>query len=167
MKKDGKRVPELRFSEFEGEWSGDNINSLVKKKVLDKPLDGNHGNIHPKSSDYVPSGIPFIMANDISDGQVHLGIAKHIRKEQADRLQKGFAITGDVLLTHKGSIGLTAVVPELATEYLMLTPQVTYYRVLKRDVLDNKFLRFYFDTPIFQKDMKILSDSGTSAYLTK
>ena len=58
-------IPRLRFPEFEDNWNLVSINDLVSIKVLDKPMDGNHGNIHPKSSDYVEEGIPFLMANDI------------------------------------------------------------------------------------------------------
>ncbi len=34
------------------------VEELVKEGVIAKPLDGNHGGIHPKASDYVESGIP-------------------------------------------------------------------------------------------------------------
>jgi hypothetical protein len=30
--------------------------------ALDRPLDGNHGEIHPKGEDFVAEGVPFIMA---------------------------------------------------------------------------------------------------------
>jgi hypothetical protein len=40
------------------EWREYTVKELVDLKMLDKPLDGNHGGMHPKSSDYVTSGIP-------------------------------------------------------------------------------------------------------------
>ena len=100
--------------------------------ILEKPLDGNHGNIHPKSSDFVSYGIPFVMANNIKNGHVDLSNCSFLRKEQADSLQKGFSLSGDVLLTHKATIGNTAVVGDIPCEYIMLTPQVTYYRIADR-----------------------------------
>jgi type I restriction enzyme S subunit len=139
-------VPVLRFKEFDSEWESVLINDLVGRNILDKPLDGNHGNIHPVSSDFVASGIPFIMANNFNDGQLSLNEATCIKKEQADKLQKGFSVEGDVLLTHKGSVGLTAIVPKLKTDYIMLTPQVTYYRVLDKSKLLNTFLKLTFET---------------------
>ena len=39
---------------------------------------------------------------------------------------------GDILLSHKGSIGKVALVENLKTEYIMLTPQVTYYRTKQK-----------------------------------
>ena len=123
------------------EWDVVAVEKLVEEKTLAKPLDGNHGNIHPKSSDYVGYGIPFVMANNFANGQVNLESCKFITKERADKLQKGFSVSGDVLLTHKGTVGNTAIVGELSTDYIMLTPQVTYYRVMDADRLHYRFLR--------------------------
>jgi type I restriction enzyme S subunit len=147
------------------EWLDCSVGELIASGVLEKPLDGNHGNIHPKSSDFVDYGIPFVMANNVQDGQVDLDNCAFIRKEQADSLQKGFARTGDVLLTHKATIGNTAIVGEIPFDYIMLTPQVTYYRVSDVDRLSNLYLRYFFDSSGFQLVMKALAGGGTRSYI--
>jgi type I restriction enzyme S subunit len=43
------------------DWSLVTVRELVDQGILDKPLDGNHGNIHPKSNEYESYGIPFVM----------------------------------------------------------------------------------------------------------
>ncbi len=147
-------------------WSLTTIGQLVVDGVIDKPLDGNHGEIHPKGSDFVSEGIPFVMATDINDGKVDLVNCKFITKEQADSLSKGFSVREDVLLTHKASLGRTAVVGDIKTPYIMLTPQVTYYRVINKNRLNNKFLKYYFDSPAFQDTLVNHGDSGsTRAYV--
>ena len=83
------------------------VGELIKAGVLYKPLDGNHGGIHPKGNDFVESGIPFVMASDMSNGQVDTKTCKFISADQASTLRKGFAITGDVLISHKATIGRT------------------------------------------------------------
>ena len=160
-----KHTPELRFPNFNRSWECLSIQKLVDEKVIDKPLDGNHGNIHPISSDFVEDGIPFVMSNNIQNGIIDFINSKKITKNQADKLQKGFSKSGDVLLTHKGSVGLTAIVPQLEFEYIMLTPQVTYYRVKNHQKLDSKFLLHTFNSPQFTKDLKILADGGTRPYI--
>jgi type I restriction enzyme S subunit len=162
-----KNIPKVRFPEFRDapEWEENSINNLVDKDILCKPLDGNHGNIHPKSSDFVKIGIPFVMANDIKNGQINLENSHKITKKQADSLQKGFSYMDDVLLTHKGSIGQTAIVPKLDTEYIMLTPQVTYYRVKDKNKLSNKFLLHVFQSSNFQRMLDSFSGGGTRAYV--
>ena len=160
---------ELRFKDSEGndypEWEEKEVRNLVKDKIIEKPLDGNHGSLHPTSSDYVLSGIPFIMANDINKNSIDLKECKKISKEQAKTLQKGFSKEGDILLTHKGSIGRTCIVPKLETDYIILTPQVTYYRILNNRILINKYLKSYFESPNFVKILEVISSSGTRPYI--
>jgi type I restriction enzyme S subunit len=138
---------------------------LISDGIIDKPLDGNHGNIHPKSGDFVDWGIPFVMANNVQGGGVDLVNCSFIRKEQADSLQKGFSKTGDVLLTHKATIGNTAIVGQIPFPYIMLTPQVTYYRVKDQTRLSNLYLRYFFDSGGFQSVLRSLSGGGTRAYI--
>lgn len=147
-------------------WKRTTVAGLVFDGTIDPPMDGNHGEIHPKGDDFTSEGIPFVMASDVSDGIVDLKSCKFIAQEQADGLRKGFSLTGDVLLTHKASIGRTAIVPPLDTPYIMLTPQVTYYRVKKYNSLDPTFLRYYFDSAPFQETMGRWAGSGsTRAYI--
>jgi len=146
-------------------WEVQTIQSLVDEGVLDKPMDGNHGSIHPKSEDYTDSGIPFVMASDLSDGTIDFSSCAYLRKEQADRLQKGFARPGDVLISHKATIGVTAIVPSVE-HYVMLTPQVTYYRSLQPTRLQNRFLKCFFDSEGFQRAFAAVArDGSTRSYI--
>ncbi|WP_374962743.1 restriction endonuclease subunit S [Spongiibacter tropicus] len=142
------------------------VDELVKAKIIEKPLDGNHGAIHPKGNDFVEEGIPFVMASDLIGGTVDTIGCKFISSEQAESLRKGFAKPGDVLLSHKATIGRTAIVPKVHTDYVMLTPQVTYYRVRDKERLNNLYLKYYFDSPEFQNLFSQWAGGGsTRAYL--
>src|SRR5262249_19115265 len=126
----------------------------------------NHGEIHPKTSDFVATGIPFIMASDLECGRVNLTACAHITEQQARTLRKGFAKPGDVLLSHKATMGRTALVQELSVPFIVLTPQVTYYRVLRPAALNNRYLKYYFDSPRFQQLFATWGQKGsTRAYL--
>ncbi|MBO1503073.1 restriction endonuclease subunit S [Serratia proteamaculans] len=160
-----KKVPEVRFKGFSGEWELKTIAELIDDELIYPPKDGNHGNIHPKSTDYVKYGIPFVMANNIKGGKIKFHDCYHISLSQAQTLQKGFAKTGDVLLTHKGTVGEVAVVPQTEFPYLMLTPQVTYYRTCGTIGLDTHFLATSFITDSFQTPLKQESGGGTRAYI--
>lgn len=143
------------------------VRQLVEQGVLERPMDGNHGSYHPTAEDYVESGVPFIMASDLKDGRVDILNCKFLSPERASRLQKGFAKIGDVLLTHKATIGRTAIVDSVGVDgFLMLTPQVTYYRIKKPEVLDNRYLKYYFDSRNFQELLSQWAGAGsTRAYL--
>ncbi len=145
------------------EWKEYTVQELIDLEMLDEPLDGNHGSMHPKASDYVDEGVPFIMANNLINGVVDLDGCAFISEEQAKTLRKGFAKPGDVLLTHKATIGRTAIVPD-TYETIILTPQVTFYRV--KQGIDNRYLKYYFDSPDFQTTLNNWAGSGsTRAYL--
>lgn len=163
----GETQPCLRFPEFrgKGEWVLNSVGGLVEANCLFPPKDGNHGSIHPKSSDYVAKGIPFIMASDLSGGLIDIDHCHFISKELADTLQKGFAREGDVLLSHKGTVGEVAVVRKINTPYLMLTPQVTYYRVKDPKKLSSEFLAQLFVSETFQSNLLEVSGGGTRAYI--
>ena len=157
---------ETELGKIPKEWDFFSVGELIEQSIIEKPLDGNHGGIHPKGTDFVDKGIPFIMATDIKNGKVDLVNCKFITKKQADSLNKGFAITDDVLLTHKASLGRTAIVGEIETPYIMLTPQVTYYRVKDKNKLNNTYLKYFFDSPAFQDTLLNHGDSGsTRAYV--
>ena len=165
--REGETQPRLRFPEFRNarEWEITTVGGLVEAGWLFPPKDGNHGNIHPKSSDYVASGIPFIMASDLKGGLIDIKNCHFISKNQADKLQKGFAKEGDVLLSHKGTVGEVAVVRKINTPYLMLTPQVTYYRVKDQQRLLNEFIAQLFVADEFQANLLEVSGGGTRAYI--
>lgn len=148
---------------MKSEWKAYSVQKLIDLGMLEEPQDGNHGSIHPKASDYVSSGIPFIMANNLVNGTIDYSNCAFITEKQAATLKKGFSHPGDVLLTHKATIGRTAIVGD---EYstIILTPQVTYYRVKKG--ISNRYLKYYFDSSTFQQTLTNWAGSGsTRAYL--
>jgi type I restriction enzyme S subunit len=94
-----------------------------------------------------------------------LNECKFIPRKIADKLRIGFSYPGDILLTHKGTVGEVAVVPELDTDYIMLTPQVTYYRVLDSESLDRDFLYFQFQSLSFQQQLSRAASQSTRDYI--
>lgn len=139
---------------------------LIEEGVLYAPMDGNHGEKHPKTSDYVEKGVPFILVPDLVDGIVDLDNCNYISEQQARTLRKGFSKTGDVLFTHKATIGKVAMVDTKEYEYIILTPQVTYYRIKNNEVLYNKYLYYYFQSHTFQETFRLFASSGgTRDYL--
>lgn len=144
-------------------WTKHSVQNLIDMGYIEAPMDGNHGEIHPKVSDYVSSGVPFVMANNLADGFVDLVQCAFITEKQAKSLRKGFAKPNDVLLTHKATLGRVAIVPS-GYEYIILTPQVTYYRVKKG--ISNVYLRYYFSSSYFQSVLESFAGGGsTRAYI--
>lgn len=153
------------FTQKGEDWVETTVKDLVEDGLLEKPLDGNHGEIHPKKADFVDEGIPFIMASDLQKGEVNQLDCNHIKKEQAETLRKGFSKQDDVLMSHKGTIGRVAIL-NTAHDYIVLTPQVTYYRIIQPERLYNRFVYYYFQSPLFQRYIKYAAGAGsTRAYI--
>jgi type I restriction enzyme S subunit len=153
------------FSQQESGWTKKTVQQWVSEGILAKPQDGNHGEIHPTKADYVDEGVPFIMAADLNDGRVDTQGCRFIARAQAEALRIGFAKSGDVLLSHKGTIGRVAIL-KTNDDYVILTPQVTYYRALNKDRVFNEFLYYSLLSPEFQTTMKRVAGAGsTRAYI--
>ncbi len=147
------------------EWEEVSFQNLIDKGFIEGIQDGNHGESHPKSNDFVSYGIPFVMANNIKNGEIDLSSCHHITEKQYNSLRIGFSIPGDVLLTHKGTVGLVGMVKEY-TPKVMLTPQVTYYRCNKNyNELSNKYIYWYLQSPIYQSIIQVLSEQSTRKYI--
>lgn len=142
------------------------VSSIENCKDIIWIQDWNHWEIHPKSSDYVPKWIPFIMANCIKNWKVQYENANCISYEQAQKLRIWFAKEWDVLLTHKWTIWEVAIVPCIGDlPYIMLTPQVTYYRFNQNGKLLNQFLFYYFQSKNYQVILEKLAKQSTRNYI--
>jgi len=145
-------------------WIKLTVKDAVTQGYIARPLDGNHGEKHPKGDDYVPEGVPFLMAQDLIDKRVDFNNCHFITEKQASTLKKGWAKEGDVLITHKGTIGRVAIVQPSQYESMLLTPQITYYRCLKD--IDNEYLAAYFMTGFFVEQLERLITGTTRACVT-
>ena len=158
------RYKQTEIGSIPEDWRVVTIGELLRMGVLEDVQDGNHGAQHPKAADFVSSGIPFVMARDLRFGTVDLSSCSFITRKQADGLRIGFARPGDVLLSHKGTVGRTAVVPD-GHDYMMMTPQVTYYRIGNPDLLATQYLYHLMQGPEFQRQLDARSRQSTRSYI--
>ncbi len=71
-----------------GDWVTYTVQELVELGVIERPIDGNHGSIHPKTADFVNAGIPFVMASDLKGGHVTCTTALLFRSSKRGDLQR-------------------------------------------------------------------------------
>jgi type I restriction enzyme S subunit len=74
-------------------------------------------------------------------------------------MRKGWARTGDVLLTHNATVGRVAIVEDVIEPFLLGT-SVTYYRT-NQSLLLNRFLYWLFCAPVFQDQLKAIMGQTT------
>ena len=157
-KKLKKNVPLLRFPEFKGEWETKSIQSLLDENIIVEHLDGNHGELYPRSDEFSYEGVPYISANDLDGQSVNLNNSKKLPVERARLFKKGIARSGDVIFAHNATVGPTGIL-KTELEFVILSTTVTYYRC-ELSQLNNRFLLHSFNTSYFVRQFsRVMSQS--------
>ena len=140
-------------SAMTSDWRMQTVSELEAERVL-LVQDGNHGEYRPRREEIVPDGTPHIRAADISDaGVVDFDNAQRINNAALSRIHKGVGARGDVVLTHKGTVGRIGRVPADAPHFVC-SPQTTFWRSLDYDQLDQTFLFAYLRSPLFAAQLR-------------
>lgn len=129
------------------EWEVYKIEELLSKGILVDHLDGNHGELYPRSQEFVSSGVPYLSANNFFNGYVDFNGCKFLHPDRAKQFRKGIAKNGDVLFAHNATVGPVAIL-NTDLEYVILSTTATYFRC-NPEVLSNLYLREYFTSDYF------------------
>lgn len=82
----------------------------VRLKAAINLYNGDRGTNYPSKKDYQSSGVPFINAGAIVDGELNEAEFNYISEEKYDALRAGKIQQGDILYCLRGSLGKTAIV---------------------------------------------------------
>lgn len=140
-------------------WSYLTIQDLFDQNVVVDYADGNHGSLYPRSSEFGSDGVNFISAKDLSDGRVNWQTCSKLNEARASQLSKGWAITGDVLLTHNATVGRVARVIEDVEPFLLGT-SVTFYR-LNPIALNSSYFYYVLQSPVWQGQLEAIMAQTT------
>ena len=110
--------------------------------------DGNHGEYRPRPDEFVEGGTAFIRAADIADGRVLFAEAGTINDIALARIRKGVGRAGDIIFSHKGTIGKLARVQDDAPPFVC-SPQTTFWRVLDESRLSRQYLYAFMRSQAF------------------
>jgi type I restriction enzyme S subunit len=133
---------------------------LLRANAIVDVKDGNHGANHPVKADWTECGLPFITAAQVNRGDIDYEGAHKISGLPLQKLRVGFSEPGDVIYTHKGSVGRTAI----NTQPCVLSPQTTYYRPNK-EILFNKYLMYFFQSVFFTRQVDNVKSQTTRDFV--
>ena len=151
-------APKLRFKEFDGGWTKSTIQFFMDNNFILDQMDGNHGELYPKSEEFSATGVPYISATDFSFGDVNFATCKRLPIERAKLFKKGIAKNGDVLFAHNATVGPVAIL-KTDLDFVILSTTATYYRC-EATYLNNHYLKNYFESDFFvQQYFGIMSQS--------
>jgi len=146
--------------ELPATWGRYSAAELLRCGAIIDLKDGNHGANHPKVNDFTETGLPFITAAQVNGFRIDYDNAYKVSGEPLARLRVGFAKPGDVIYTHKGSVGRVAI----ADRDCVLTPQTTYYRVSPR-VFANGFVMLYLASRFFSEQVDVVKEQTTRDFV--
>ena len=141
------------------DWVVYTIQELIDQNAIIGHLDGNHGELYPRSYEFRESGVPYITANDFSGHKVSFDNCKYLSVERARRFRKGIAKDGDVLFAHNATVGPTALL-STEFEYVILSTTATYFRC-NREKLINSFLLYELQSPFFVRQFRAVMAQST------
>jgi type I restriction enzyme S subunit len=110
--------------------------------------DGNHGEYRPRPHEFEAEGVSYIRAADMSDGLVDFSGAGRINGVARQRIRKGIGAPGDILFSHKGTVGKLARVP-LDAPAFVCSPQTTFWRTLDATRLRRDYLHCFMRSHAF------------------
>ena len=129
------------------EWETATVFELQRAGIL-RVEDGNHGEYRPRSDEFESEGVAFIRAADMDAGRVLFDTASKINNLARQRITKGIGAPGDILLSHKGTVGKVAIIPDDAPPFVC-SPQTTFWRCLDERVLNRRYLYAFLRSTAF------------------
>ena len=110
--------------------------------------DGNHGENRPLAGEFEVVGTPFIRPDDLKHGVVQFNGCDRINATALKRVRKGKGRAGDIVFTHRATVGRIARVPSDAPDFVA-NPGVTVYRSIRPEVLDPDYLYYFMQGSFF------------------
>ena len=140
-----------------GDWRELRVADLVGQGVL-AISDG----YRVRNEELGPEGIPFVRGGDIGDGWINTNTADHIKPEFADRVRVKLTMPGDAAFITKGTVGRSGRLRQDQPS-VVFAPQVAYWRVLNRNVLDPGFVFYLMRSSAFQSALDGVKTHGAMA----
>ena len=106
---------------------------------------------------FVDSGVPVLNGSNLEGFSLSEKTFRYVTREKADSLNKANAHRGDIVITHRGTLGQIVFIPQ-DSKYDRYVISQSQFRVRCNDKVLPEYLVYYFHTPIGQH--KLLSNAS-------
>ena len=110
-----------------------------------------------KVSCFVDSGVPVLNGSNLEGFSLSEKAFRYVTREKADSLNKANAHRGDIVITHRGTLGQIVFIPQ-DSRYDRYVISQSQFRVRCNEKVLPEYLVYYFHTPIGQ--YKLLSNAS-------
>lgn len=105
-----------------------------------------------KTDCFVDSGVPVLNGNNISGVKLREDSFKYVTEEKADSLGRANAYSGDIIVTHRGTLGQICYIPEI-TKYKRYIISQSQFRFRCNNKAINIYVVYYFHTKIGRDEL--------------
>ena len=110
-----------------------------------------------KVSCFVDSGVPVLNGSNLEGFSLSEKTFRYVTRKKADSLNKANAHRGDIVITHRGTLGQIVFIPQ-DSKYDRYVISQSQFRVRCNDKVLPEYLVYYFHTPVGQH--KLLSNAS-------
>ncbi len=112
-----------------------------------------------KTDNFVPHGVPIIRGGNLTSGRFNAENFVYLTEEKANKLSAANAFPGDIVFTHRGTLGQVGIIPKIPYgRYVVSQSQMKL--TCKADMADPLFIYYFFKSSIGQKAL-LLNTSQT------
>lgn len=104
-----------------------------------------------KVENFVSSGVPVLNGSNLTGFRLVEDGFKYVTEEKARTYKKAIARKGDIVITHRGTLGQISFIPDNSKYDLYVISQSQFRVRLKREKVDPAFFVYYFHTAEGQK----------------
>lgn len=132
------------------------FNSYIMKDLISEISMGPFGS-NIKVECFVDSGIPVLNGSNLTGYALNEASFRYVTEEKADSLRKANAYRGDIVITHRGTLGQIVFIP-MDSKYDRYVISQSQFRVKCNEKILPEYLVYYFHTNVGQ--YKLLSNAS-------
>nr|WP_269319498.1 restriction endonuclease subunit S [Methylomonas sp. 11b] len=106
-----------------------------------------------KVETFVDEGVPIINGQQLKGTMLEDGDNKFLTYEHADKLIKSNVYRGDIVITHRGTLGQVSIIPEGSKYERYIVSQSQCYIRPDREVVSPLFMIYYFKSDVGQHEL--------------
>lgn len=133
-----------------------NFNTFLIADLVDEIAMGPFGS-NIKVDCFVDNGVPVLNGSNLEGFELSEKAFRYVTAEKADSLKKANAHRGDIVITHRGTLGQIVFIPQ-TSKYDRYVISQSQFRIKCNEKVLPEYLVCYFRTPIGQH--KLLSNAS-------
>jgi type I restriction enzyme S subunit len=143
-----------RFGDESSTWFSNPLGASLEKVAMG-PFGSNI-----KTDCFVESGVPVLNGFNIAGLLLDESSFRYVTEDKASELKNSVAVAGDIVVTHRGTLGQIALIPYVTDYERYVISQSQFMFRCKTECLAPEYILFYFKTDSGQR--KLLANNNTT-----